>query len=82
MFKFAAAALLATSALAFEHVQSKNNMATPWSFKKTHLIELSGFYTFDFGWKGKYDTSFPTETTIKDYLAYKDRKQAQLVLPS
>ena len=70
MFKFAVAALLATSAFALEQVLSFTNKYTPYEFIHHHdLIHLGGYYNADFGWKGKYDTSFPTERTIKDYLS-------------
>ncbi len=61
MFKFAVAGLLATSALALEQVMSFSNKATPYEIlHHGDYIHLGAFYNMDFGWKGKYDTSFPT----------------------
>jgi hypothetical protein len=67
MFKFAVAALLATSSFALEQVMS---FTKPYEIIHHHnKIHLDALYNFDFGWKGKYDTSFPTKSTIKDYLS-------------
>jgi hypothetical protein len=81
MFKFAVAALLASTTLAFEWVQAYTNDYAP-----THILHLDGLfhsaftYNFDFGYKGQYDTSFPTSTLIQDALSLKFYSNARIGL--
>ena len=72
MFKFAVAALLASTTLAYEYVQAYTNDAMPRSILSIPDIFMSSYnYNFDFGYKGVYETSFPTSTLIQDVVSVK-----------
>jgi hypothetical protein len=72
MFKFAVAALLASTTLAFEYVQAYTNDLTPRTILNIPDIFMSSYkYNFDFGYSGVYDTSFPTSTIIQDTVSIK-----------
>jgi hypothetical protein len=65
MFKFAVAALLASTTLAYEYVQAYTNDLTPRPILNLPGIFMSSYnYNFDFGYKGAYETTFPTSTLI------------------
>ena len=72
MFKFAVAALLASTTLAYEYVQAYTNDATPRTILSLPDIFMSSYnYNFDFGWKGAYETAFPSDELIEDTVAIK-----------
>ena len=72
MFKFAVAALLASTTLAYEYVQAYTNDGTPRSILSLPDIFMSSYnYNFDFGYKGVYETAFPSDTLIEDTVSIK-----------
>jgi hypothetical protein len=81
MFKFAVAALLASTTLAFEYVQAYTNDLTPSSILSFPGLFMSSYsYNFDFGYKGQYDTLWPTSDLIQDVLSVKLFSNARVSL--
>lgn len=81
MLKFAVAALLATTTLAFEHVEAFTNDYNPWSLIHLHQIfDVKSFYNIDFGYKAAYDTAMPTSDIIQDTFSVKMFSYARLGL--
>ncbi len=72
MFKFAVAALLASTTLAFEFVEAYTNELTPRNiFTLQNIFDSSYSYYFDFGYKGQYDTTQSSAEIIQDAVSFK-----------
>jgi hypothetical protein len=72
MFKFAVAALLASTTLAFEFVEAYTNELNPRNiFTLQNIFDSSYSYYFDFGYKGQYDTAQPSAEIIQDTVSFK-----------
>jgi len=72
MFKFAVAALLASTTLAYEFVQAYTNDDNPRTIVAwPDIFKAQYNYNFDFGYKGVYETAFPSDTLIEDTVSLK-----------
>ncbi len=72
MFKFAVAALLASTTLAFEFVEAYTNDLMPRNiFTLPDIFASSYSYYFDFGYKGQYDTTYSSAEIIQDAMSFK-----------
>ena len=81
MFKFAVAALLASTTLAFEFVEAYSNDLNPRNIFTLDKIFASQYsYYFDFGYKGQYDTAQPSAELIEDTVSFKFFSNARVSL--
>jgi hypothetical protein len=72
MFKFAVAALLASTTLAFEFVEAYTNDLMPRNiFTLPDIFASSYSYYVDFGYKGQYDTTYSSAEIIQDAVSFK-----------